>query len=79
LSQKHWTDFVGYIDAISYLDRARCLIEWERTTSRYPEEPEGPLPPDPQLICYSWIRGISEMAMVVFVHKRIPEIQYLRT
>jgi hypothetical protein len=34
---------------------------------------------DPQLICYSWISGISEVALVVFVRKHAPEIQYLRT
>ena len=35
---------------------------------------------DPQLVCYSWISGwIAEVAMVVFVRKRMPEIQYLRT
>src|ERR1700746_1242774 len=33
---------------------------------------------DPPLSCYSWIRGISEVAMVVFVRKHAPEIQYLR-
>jgi hypothetical protein len=34
---------------------------------------------DPQLICYSWISGISEVALVVFVRKHALEIQYLRT
>jgi hypothetical protein len=33
---------------------------------------------DPQLICYSWLTGISEVAFVVFVRKHHPEIQYLR-
>src|SRR5947207_1700155 len=32
-----------------------------------------------QLICYSWITGISDVAQVVFVRKRLVEIQYLRT
>lgn len=32
---------------------------------------------DPQLICYSWMSGISEVALVVFVRKHAPEIQYL--
>jgi hypothetical protein len=31
------------------------------------------------LICYSWITGISEVALVVFVRKHQPEIQYLKT
>ena len=72
-------DFVAYIDAIGYLEGTRCLIEWKTTTSRYPEEPKGLLALDPQLICYSWISGISDVALVVFIRKRVPEIQYLRT
>ena len=34
---------------------------------------------DPQLICYSWMTGISQVAQIVFVRKRLVEIQYLRT
>jgi hypothetical protein len=41
--------------------------------------PAGLLALDPQLICYSWITGISEVAEVVFVRKRLVEIQYLKT
>jgi hypothetical protein len=33
---------------------------------------------DPQLICYSWISGIPDVALVVFVRKHAPEIQYLK-
>jgi len=33
---------------------------------------------DPQLLCYSWLTGIEDVALVVFVRKRIPEIQYLK-
>ena len=72
-------DFVAYIDALGYLDSTRCLIEWKTTSSRYPEEPEGLLGLDPQLVCYSWVSGMAEVALVVFVRKRLPEIQYLRT
>ena len=72
-------DFVSYIDAIGKLDGNRCLLEWKTTTSRYPEEPNGLLALDPQLICYSWITGISEVALVAFVRKRFSEIQYLKT
>ena len=54
-------------------------MDWKTTTSRYPEEPAGLLSLDPQLICYSWITGISDVAMVVFVRKHQPEIQYLKT
>jgi hypothetical protein len=71
--------FVAYIDAIGELDGAHCLMDWKTTTSRYPEEPPELLSLDPQLICYSWITGISEVALVVFVRKHHPEIQYLRT
>jgi hypothetical protein len=31
------------------------------------------------LICYSWMTGISDVALVVFVRKHQPEIQYLKT
>ena len=72
-------DFIAYIDAIGYLDNVRCLLEWKTTSSRYPEEPHGLLMLDPQLVCYSWITGISNVAQVVFVRKRLVEIQYFRT
>jgi CRISPR/Cas system-associated exonuclease Cas4 (RecB family) len=71
-------EFVSYIDAIGELDGKRCLIDWKTTTSRYSEEPEGLLSLDPQLICYSWISGIQDVAFVVFVRKQAPEIQYLK-
>jgi len=71
--------FVAYIDAIGELDGQRCFMGWKTTTSRYPEEPVGLLTLDPQLICYSWVTGISDVALVVFVRKQQPEIQYLRT
>ncbi len=70
--------FLAYIDALGELDGQRCLIDWKTTTSRYSEEPDGLLSLDPQLICYSWISGISDVALVVFVRKIHPEIQYLR-
>ncbi len=72
-------DFVAYIDAIGSLDGTRCLLEWKTSSSRYPEEPEGLLSLDPQLVCYSWITGIAEVAQVVFVRKSLVEVQYLRT
>jgi hypothetical protein len=34
---------------------------------------------DPQLVCYSWITGIADVAQIVFVRKRMVEFQYLRT
>ena len=72
-------DFVAYVDAIGQMDGTRRLIEWKTTSSRYPEEPEGLLGLDPQLICYSWMTGIADVAQVVFVRKRLVEIQYFRT
>src|SRR5947208_2780683 len=72
-------DFVAYVDAIGYLDGTRCLLEWKTTSSRYADEPERLLALDPQLVCYSWITGIPEVAQVVFVRMRLVEVQYLRT
>lgn len=72
-------EFVAYVDAIGKLDGRACLLEWKTTSSRYPEEPEGLLALDPQLLCYSWITGIHDVAQVVFVRKRLVEIQYLQT
>jgi PD-(D/E)XK nuclease superfamily len=72
-------DFVAYIDGIGDLDGTKCLIEWKTASSRYPEQPDGLLALDPQLVCYSWITGIAEVAQVVFVRKRLVEIQYLQT
>jgi hypothetical protein len=71
-------EFVSYIDAIGELDGTKCLIDWKTTSSRYPEEPEGLLSLDPQMICYSWISGIKDVALVVFIRKSVPEIQYLK-
>ena len=72
-------DFIAYIDAIGSLDGKRCLLEWKTSSSRYPEEPEGLLALDPQLVCYSWMTGIAEVAQVVFVRKRLVEVQYLHS
>ena len=72
-------DFVAYIDGIGDLDGKRCLLEWKTTSSRYLEEPSGLLALDPQLVCYSWMTGISEVAQIVFVRKRLVDIQYLHT
>jgi hypothetical protein len=72
-------EFLSYIDAIGDLDGTRCLMDWKTTSSRYPDSPAGLLSLDPQLICYSWATGISDVALVVFVRKHQPEIQYLKT
>jgi PD-(D/E)XK nuclease superfamily protein len=68
--------FVAYIDGFGKLDGEGCLLEWKTASSRYPEEPEGLLALDPQLVCYSWITGISDVAQVVFVRKPLVEVQY---
>jgi hypothetical protein len=61
------------------VDATRCVIDWKTAAARYPDQPEGLLALDPQLACYSWLSGESEVAFVVFVRKRLPEIQYLRS
>lgn len=71
------SDFLAYIDAIGQLDSRRTLIDWKTTSARYPEQPAGLLALDPQLVCYSWVTGEANVAFVVFVRKRQPEIQYL--
>ena len=70
-------EFVAYVDAIGQLDGTRRLLEWKTTSACYPEQPEGLTSLDLQLVCYSWISGISDVAIVAFVRKRVPEIQYL--
>jgi len=70
--------FLSYIDAIGELDSTPSVLEWKTTSARYPEEPSGLAALDPQLICYSWMTGIDEVAQVVFVRKRLVEVQYLR-
>jgi CRISPR/Cas system-associated exonuclease Cas4 (RecB family) len=73
------SQFVGYIDAFGFVDGRRCVIDWKTTAARYPDQPDGLLALDPQLACYSWLTGETEVAFVVFVRKRWPEIQYLRS
>jgi PD-(D/E)XK nuclease superfamily protein len=73
------SQFVGYVDAFGFVDATRCVIDWKTTAARYPDQPEGLLALDPQLACYSWLTGEPEVAFVVFVRKRLPEIQYLRS
>jgi hypothetical protein len=54
------------------------VLGWKTASARYPEEPDGIASLDPQLVCYSWMTGINEVAQVVFVRKRAVEVQYLR-
>ena len=56
--------FVAYIDAIGELDGTPCVLEWKTSSARYPEEPAGLTALDPQLVCYSWMTGIDEVAQV---------------
>jgi hypothetical protein len=51
--------------SIGQFDGSRCLLEWKTSSSRYPEA--GLLALDSQLVCYSWMTGISEVAEIVFV------------
>jgi hypothetical protein len=71
-------NFVSYVDAIGEFDGTPCLLEWKTTSARYTEEPAGISALDPQLVCYSWMTGIDKVAQVVFVRKRLVEVQYLR-
>jgi hypothetical protein len=71
-------DFVGYIDALGTLDGAPCLLDWKVTSRCYPSTPAEIAQLDPQLVCYSWLTGIPHVALVVFVRKRNPEVQYLQ-
>jgi CRISPR/Cas system-associated exonuclease Cas4 (RecB family) len=71
-------DFLSLVDAIGTLDGTLCVLEWKTSSARYPAEPVGIAALDPQLICYSWMSGIEEVAEIVFVRKRQVEIQYLR-
>jgi len=71
-------NFVSYIDALGELDGTPCVLEWKTASARFPDEPSGLAALDPQLVCYSWMTGIEEVAQVVFVRKRLVEVQYLR-
>ena len=70
--------FVAFVDAVGELDSTPCVLEWKTSSARYPEEPDGLAALDPQLVCYSWMSGINDVAQVVFVRKRMIEVQYLR-
>ncbi len=70
--------FLSYLDAIGTLDGTPCILDWKTTSSRYPEGPHDILSLDPQLTSYSWASGIPEVAIVAFVRKQQPEIQYLK-
>ena len=70
--------FIAFVDAIGKLDSTPCVLEWKTSSARYPDHPAGIAALDQQLICYSWMTGINEVAQVVFVRKRMVEVQYLR-
>src|SRR5205085_7784502 len=52
---------------------------WDRMLQSGIQLLTGLLALDPQLVCYSWVTGIADVAQVVFVRKRLVEIQYFRT
>jgi putative RecB family exonuclease len=70
-------DFLGYIDALGWVDGTHCVIEWKTSTLSYPESTPRILELDPQLICYSWMTQKQDVCLVNFVRKKQPEIQYL--
>jgi len=70
-------DFMGYIDALGWVDDIQCVIEWKTSTTSYPEATPRVLELDPQLLCYSWMTQKQDVCLVNFVRKREPEIQYL--
>ncbi len=72
------SEFVAYLDALGEVDDQHSVIDWKTTTSRYSTDPERLLSLDLQLICYSWITELSDVAFVVFVRKHAPEIRYLK-
>jgi hypothetical protein len=67
----------GFADAIGSFKGEHVLVDWKTTSSRYPDELPDLIRLDPQLVCYSWLTGITKVGFVVFVRKRLPEIQYL--
>lgn len=71
------SDFVAYVDAIGEVDGQRCVIDWKTTTSRFPDGMKALVSLDPQLICYSWLTGEPTVSFVVFVRRRLPDIQIL--
>jgi PD-(D/E)XK nuclease superfamily len=70
-------DFMGYIDALGWVDGIHCVIEWKTSSLSYPESTPRVLELDPQLVCYSWMTQRQDVCLVNFVRKREPEIQYL--
>ena len=71
-------EFVAYIDALGRTRWQAVLDRLEDYDESLLGRADGLLSLDPQLICYSWISGISDVALVVFVRKNHPEIQYLK-
>ena len=71
------SDFVGYIDAVGWVDGIRCLIEWKTSSQSYPETQPRLLELDPQLVCYSWTAQRQNVCLINFVRKKEPQIQYL--
>ena len=67
---------IGLLEQFGRDNRIR-VRQWKTTSARYPDQPDGLTSLDLQLVCYSWITGISNVAIVAFVRKRVPGIQYL--
>ena len=58
-------------------DGARRLLEWKTASARYLDQPERLTSLDLQLVLVFRITGIPDVAIVAFVRKRVPKIQYL--
>ena len=68
------------------LHRCHRKTRWQALPARVEDQLQpipgrtgGLLSLDPQLVCYSWMTGIADVAQVVFVRKSLVEVQYLRT
>ena len=56
------------------------IAEWPREGSvaaRYPDHPERLTSLALQVVSYSWITGIPDVAIVALVRRCVPEIQYV--
>ena len=72
------SEFVAFVDAIGEIDGKHYLIDWKTTTAaiRKSRKDCGPGPAADLLFLDE---RHPDVAMVVFVRKRLPEIQYLKT
>ena len=72
-------DFVAYIDAIGPSMASAACSSGKPLRADTRKSLRDCCLWIPQLVCYSWITGIAEVAQIVFVRKSLVEVQYLRT